>query len=242
MNNPRFLGIIPARAGSKGIKRKNLVQLNGKPMIQYTFEAVEKSRFLDRTVLTSDDPEIIELGKSFKIQIPFVRPEHLATDTALTIEVIKHTIDYLEINEHYIPDAVVLLQPTCPLRDEIDIDTSISMYVEENRKFGIESLISVNKPSQHPAECFCIKNNQMEFAVNSEKKGRQTFPEYFFINGAIYISSMRMLRDKNVFFDPLQRNAFYVMHPSHSIDIDSTFELDIAEGLLKIKKVSKLRD
>jgi CMP-N-acetylneuraminic acid synthetase len=239
MKNKNFLGIIPARSGSKGIKRKNLALLDGKALIQYTFEAIEESRLLDKTILSTDDLDIIELGKSFKISIPFIRPDYLASDTALTIDVVLHALDYLEKDENYVPDAVILLQPTSPLRDGNDIDAAISMYIEENKNFGTECLLSVNKPSQHPAECFCIENNHMKFAITSDKgfKGRQTFPDYFFINGAIYISSVRILREKNIFFDPYQRNAFYRMTPYHSIDIDSLFELDVAEGILKTKKI-----
>ncbi len=244
MKKQKFLGLIPARAGSKGIKKKNLTLLNGLPLIQYTFNAAKKSRLLDRIMLSTDDLDIIELGKSFGIWIPFIRPAYLAQDTSLTIDVVLHALNYLEKNESYIPDAVVLLQPTCPLRDEIDIDNAISIYIDEHRRFGTKSLISINKPSEHPAECFTIENNRMKFAVTSEEgfKGRQSFPEYFFINGAIYISSIELLKEKNAFFDPRQQNAFYFMHPSHSIDIDEIYDLDVAEGLLKTNKVLNLRE
>lgn len=240
----KFLGLIPARKGSKGIKNKNMTLLNNKPLIQYTLEAAEKSKLLDCTIVTTDDPVIIDFSKNFRVRVPFKRPDHLATDTASSLDVVLHALDYLEKNECYIPDYVVLLQPTCPLRDESDIDSSIMQYLEENRTFGTESLIAVNIPSEHPYECIHIEGHNMKFAFEESRKcsGRQAFSTFYFINGSIYISPVSTIRKKSSFFDPYERNSFYVMHPSHSVDIDEIFDLKVAEALLQTGNVFKKED
>lgn len=240
----KFLGIIPARKGSKGIKNKNMTLLNNKPLIQYTLEAAEKSKLLDSTIVTTDDPAIIDFSRNFRVKVPFKRPDHLATDIASSLDVVLHALDYLETNECYAPDYVVLLQPTCPLRDELDIDNSILQYLQESNTFGTKNLISVNTPSEHPYECIHIEGYNMKFAFEESRKcsGRQTFSSFYFINGAIYISSVETIRKKGVFFDPDDKNSFYIMHPSHSIDIDEIFDLKVAESLLRTGNVSKKED
>ncbi|WP_319508450.1 acylneuraminate cytidylyltransferase family protein [uncultured Methanolobus sp.] len=235
----KFLGVIPARKGSKGIKNKNLILLDNKPLIQYTLEAAEKSRLLDLTIVTTDDPGVIELSKEFNVNVPFRRPGHLATDTASSLDVVLHALDHLETNEGYMPEFVVLLQPTCPLRDEHDIDSSIEQYLEESKAYGTESLISVNVPSEHPFDCICIDGHDMELAFEKSEKccGRQGFSQFYFMNGAVYITPVNTLRKKGLFFDKKQKNSFYVMHQSHSIDIDEIFDLKVAESLLQTGNV-----
>jgi CMP-N-acetylneuraminic acid synthetase len=208
--NKKFLGVIPARKGSKGIKNKNMTLLDGKPLIQYTLEAAEKSRHLDLIIVTTDDTDVIEFSKKFNVKVPFKRPEHLSTDTATSLDVVLHALNYLEINEGYVPDYVVLLQPTCPLRDEYD-----------------------------PYDCIRIEGNDMELAFDASKNcsGRQSFSQFYFVNGAIYITPVGTLRNKGLFFDSESKNSFYVMHQSRSIDIDEVFDLKMAESLLKTGNV-----
>src|SRR6185503_2468342 len=103
----RCLGLIGARGGSKGIPRKNLVDLAGNPLIYYTFSEALKSKALDRVVLTTDDPEIAEFAKSCGVEVPFMRPDHLATDTAVMSDAIQHALDWLREHEGYVPDALV---------------------------------------------------------------------------------------------------------------------------------------
>jgi CMP-N,N'-diacetyllegionaminic acid synthase len=235
----KFLGIIPARKGSKGIKNKNLTLLDNKPLIQYTLEAAQKSRLLDFTIVTTDDSLVMDLSRKFNVKVPFRRPEHLATDTASSLDVVLHALDYLETNEGYVPDYVVLLQPTCPLRDEHDIDCSIEQYLEESKAYGTESLISVNIPSEHPYDCIHIEGHCMKLAFEESKKccGRQSFSHFYFVNGAIYITPVATLRKKGLFIDPEENNSFYVMHQSRSIDIDEIFDLKVAESLLQTGNV-----
>jgi CMP-N,N'-diacetyllegionaminic acid synthase len=122
----RVLGIIPARGGSKGIPRKNVRQLCGKPLLQYTAESAQAAKLLSRIVLSTEDVEIAELGKRFGVDVPFMRPVELAQDDTPTLPVVQHVLKRLEEqNDRF--DAVCLLQPTNPLRRPADIDACIEM-------------------------------------------------------------------------------------------------------------------
>ena len=112
IDKDKVLGLIPARGGSKGLPRKNILPVAGKPLIGWTIEAAKNSRYLDRLILSSDDREILETAEALGCESPFVRPEALATDSALAIDVIRHAVE--AVNDHF--DYIVLLQPTSPLR------------------------------------------------------------------------------------------------------------------------------
>ena len=126
------LGIIPARGASKGIPGKNIINVAEKPLLQYTIEAAQKSKFLNRVLLSTDDKKIAEVGKIFCVEVPFMRPTKLAQDDTPAIDVILHALDWLKQNDSYQPDAVVLLQPTSPLRTEKHIDKAIQLFLDKN--------------------------------------------------------------------------------------------------------------
>lgn len=226
--NKKILGIIPARAGSKRIPNKNLNLLGDKPLIQYTIEAGINSSKIDRLVLTTDDKNIIELASKFDIEIPFVRPDELSGDTSSSYDVVIHCLNWLSKNYNYHPDAVMLLQPTCPFRDSYDIDNAIEEYLNSSK----ESLISASKVFQHPCDCFKIVDGKIQFA-DAPIKGRE-FPEYYFDSGAIYITSVNFLKDRKIFFD--ESPIIFNMSKEHSIDIDEFFELRVADSLIHYKK------
>jgi len=142
----RCLGLIGARGGSKGIPRKNLVDLAGHPLIYYTFNEARKSKLLDRVVLSTDDPEIAALAKSCGVEVPFLRPAHLASDTAVLADAIQHALEWLQDHEGYAPDAILLLQPTSPLRQTRHIDEALTLFQNENA----DSVISLSSPQEHP--------------------------------------------------------------------------------------------
>lgn len=227
----RYLGIIPARGGSKGIPRKNLALLGDRPLLQYTVEAGLESRRLDRCLLTSDDPEMIMLARRLGCETPFRRPAELALDTTPTIAVVLHALDWLETKEDYRPDAIVLLQPTSPFRTAEDIDSSIGTYEARGR----ETLLSVSPVLQHPCEMVRIEAGRLSWAVERPAQyGRQAFPQYHFINGAIYIVTPYFLRSRNTFCD--RDSAIHVMERTHGIDIDDPDQLDLANGLVMVRE------
>ena len=120
------LVIIPAREGSKGIHLKNILMINGKPLIEYTINSAKKSKLVSRIIISTDSKKIAKIGKNLNIDIPFIRPKKISGDKATSFEVVKHTLEFLEKNESYIPDIIVLLQPTNPLRSTALIDKVIN--------------------------------------------------------------------------------------------------------------------
>jgi len=130
INNKTILTIIPARGGSKGVKRKNVRNLAGKPLIAWTIEAAKNSKYLDRVVLSSEDKEIIKIAKEYGCEVPFVRSKELAKDDTPGIDVVLHALNMIRERYNY----VVLLQPTSPLRTECHIDECIELCVKKKQK------------------------------------------------------------------------------------------------------------
>lgn len=232
-----YLGIIPARGGSQSIPRKNLVKIAGKPLIAYTFEAALASKALNRTILTTDDAEIAALGGEYNIEVPFMRPAELSHGSAVLEDVIKHALDWLKGNESYTPDAVVLLQPTSPLRRAERIDEAIGIFEEKD----VQSLVSVSPPVEHPCDMVSFKDDKMTFLFEREGflvgKQRGEYPDYYFLNGAIYIFKTEALFKYGSRFG---KTVFpYLMPQIESIDIDSLDDLKIAELIIKDRNSSQ---
>jgi CMP-N,N'-diacetyllegionaminic acid synthase len=233
-NSSRYLGLIPARGGSKGIPRKNLAPLGDRPLVQYTIEAARDSRRLDRVVLSSDDAEIIALARSLGVEAPFTRPAELATDAARSVDVVLHALDWLAHQEAYVPDAVVLLQPTCPFRDGHDVDAAIAAY----ETAGGETLLSVSPVLQHPCEMVRVRDGRPEPAVPhpAPGAGRHALPAFYFIDGAIYIATPGFLRGRRQFHD--DTSAVHVIERSHGFDIDDPEQLELARALLLLRSAA----
>ncbi len=224
----KVLGIIPARGGSKGIKNKNMQLLNGKPLVWHAAETALKSAVLDRIVLNTNDDTIIEAMQSHaKIDIPFKRPEHLATDTSLISDTIAHLLEWLETNENYIPDAFMLLEPTCPLRTVEDLQEAIKLY----KSAGKHTLISVSEPQQHPSNMICANENGYDYCLqrNVNARGRQDFHPTWFINGAVYITATDYFKRSKKVYD-LNSCALYVMPSERAFDINTPFDLALVRA------------
>lgn len=231
MNN-KFLVIIPARIGSKGITRKNIVNLNGKPLIQYSIEpAVRliKEKKADEAIVSTDSKEIAHIAEKLGIKVPFIRPKELARDKSKSVDVILHALDYLENNNMFF-DAVVLLQPTAPLRSYKDIINAVDLF---NRK-SADSLITVYEESGLSDLIMYKKDGCFAVPLNEDhNKGvrRQNFEKIYIRNGAVYITRVDYLRkNKKVISDiPL----VYEMPRDRSVNIDSRGDLEVAECILK---------
>jgi CMP-N-acetylneuraminic acid synthetase len=233
-----ILGIIPARGGSKGVPKKNIIPLLGKPLIQYTIEESLKSKKLDKVIVSTDDEEIAEISKSLKAEVPFIRPAELATDTAIAVDVIKHAILKMEDLDKKRYHIVVMLQPTSPLRTSRDIDNAIGLLKGE-----VDSAVSVvDVGEHHPLRMHRLVNDG--WLINYIHQGkrdtrpRQELPPVYLRNGAIYIAR------RNVIFsgDVVGKNCkAYIMPPEKSINIDTKLDLILAEYLLK-KAVIKNTD
>ncbi|AXI10441.1 acylneuraminate cytidylyltransferase [Oceanobacillus zhaokaii] len=227
----KFLAIIPARGGSIGIPRKNLVKINNEPLIQYTIDEALSSKYLDEIIVSTEDQEIAQVAKQLGANVPYLRPYYLASDTSKTVDAIMHVIE--KQREHgFEYDYVVILQPTQPLRKSWHIDDAIENIV----KYYQESLVSVSKVKEHPLLIRKLNvDNVLEPLLKmSSTVRRQDFEDYYKINGAIYINKINSNLTKNTSFND---NKFaYVMDGQYDIDIDEKFDLEVFKLMLRKKR------
>lgn len=232
-NEKRIIAIIPARGGSKGIPRKNIINLCGKPLISYTIEAARKSKYIDYVMVSTDDEEIADVSKQYGAMIPFMRPAELASDTARTVDAILHCIKSLkELNECF--SDLVLLQPTEPLRTVEDIDSAIEKYYENYPC----SLVSLSEVDDHPILIRTIEGNELRPLLNvSSTCRRQDMPKYYRVNGCIYINAVESINENTSFNDNL---VPFIMEKSHSVDIDELSDLALAEYYIRMLRYDGL--
>lgn len=217
------LAIIPARGGSKGVPRKNIRPLAGKPLIAWTIAAAQKSAYIDRLIMSSEDEEIIGVAKTWGCEAPFVRPAELARDETLGIEPVLHALDTLP---GY--DYVVLLQPTSPLRETADIDGCIARCAEGDAP----ACVSVSPPVQHPYWTYRIDGEGcLSPLFDNIPDRRQDLPAVYALNGAVYVARTADLRQTRDFLMP--GAVAFVMPDARALDIDTPADLTIAECLLE---------
>jgi CMP-N-acetylneuraminic acid synthetase len=228
-NNKRFLAIIPARSGSKGLKDKNIKVMNGKPMLSYSIEAAAVSGIFDNIVVSTDSEEYADIARQYGASIPFLRPEFLAADTTTTNDVLEYTLNRLkEMKQEY--DYFVLLQPTSPLRKAEDIVESAKLLFSKEA-YTIVSVCEVD----HSPLYMNVLNESLsmeDFLSKDIKTRRQDLQQYYRLNGAIYISEVNyFLKCKNFYGDKCYA---YIMDKKRSIDIDDEIDFLIADTIMKI--------
>ena len=223
----KILGLIPARGGSKGVPGKNIRLLGGIPLLGYTANAALNSKLLTKTILTTDDTEIVKIGLQFGLAVPFLRPEHLADDTTPTLPVIQHAIQYLADQGEFF-DAVCLLQATSPFRTKDFIDHAILKFIES----GTDSLMSV-LPVPHefnPHWTFepdAAGHLQIATGEKDIIKRRQDLPKCFFRNGSVYITKVEVIAKQNSIYG---RSISYVESDNeYHCNIDTLADWEIAE-------------
>ncbi len=211
--NSTVIAIIPARGGSKGLRRKNVLPVSGKPLIAWTIEAAKRASRISRLILSSDDQEIIDTAKGYGCEVPFIRPAELATDAASSVDVVLHALEHVQDCEY-----VMLLQPTSPLRNSQDIDAAFDLMMEKNA----ETCVSVCPVEESPYWMYRVDDNERLRPLlqrNELPARRQDLPEVFILNGAIYISKVKRLIATRSFID--QDTVGYAMSRERSIDIDT---------------------
>lgn len=223
----KYLAIIPARGGSKSIKNKNFIDLNGKPLISYSIEEslkVKNMGYLDEVIVSTDSLKIKEISEMFGAKVPFLRPNEISNDNAKSIDLILHAIEfYKKKDKHF--DAVILLQPTSPLRKSNDILNALKLFEE----FNSESLISCFEEEYINESVMYKASNEHAIPLSKDHNigGRRQEKENVYIrNGAIYITktSYLILNKKIISDKPLM----YLMKKDKSINIDSNFDLELA--------------
>ena len=226
--NKKILAVIPARGGSKGIPSKNIFNVGGQPLIKYTIDCAKNSKYLDRTVISTDSLEIKRVAEEYGGDVPFMRPAELALDTSKTIDSIVHAVKTLkEMGEEY--DYVMIIQNTVPLRKSWHVDESIEKIVDSNER----SLVSVTEVEQHPIlmrtlnEDGTLKNL---LHMNSTMR-RQDFPKFYKVDGAIAIQKIDKEFNLNTSIN--DGKLAYIMDSKYSIDIDNYIDIKVIEYYLE---------
>ena len=214
-----ILAVIPARGGSTGIPGKNIIEVAGRPLIAYTLEAAKNSRFIDYVLVSTDSEEIADAARKYGGEVPFLRPDELASDTAKTIDAVLHCVKEMEkLGKSF--DTVILLQPTSPLRTAKDIDGAIELFF----KNGEKSLVSVSELDVNPVLIRRVEDGRAVPILNeSSTVRRQDFKKYYRVNGAIYINKASELGSETSLND---NETAYIMDSSHCIDIDSMEDIE----------------
>lgn len=231
-----IIGIIPARGGSKGIPKKNIKLLRGKPLIYYSIDATKNSKLLTHAYVSSEDDEIISIVKKYNAKV-IKRPKELALDSTPIVPVLQHAINYLEPKIGKI-QILVLLQPTAPLRIGKDIDDAIRL-LQETEADSIITLVRVR--DTHPARMYYLKGDKMKSLLGDKYKftRRQELPPVYLRNGAIYAYKRHTIMKQEAQEGKDSRGL--VMPAERSINIDEPLDFEIAELMLK-KKLHKRDD
>jgi len=228
----RVLAVIPARGGSKGVPRKNIRDLCGKPVIAWTIEtALVVGEDLYRVIVSTDDPEIAVAAHAFGAEAPFMRPAELATDEAPGLPVIQHAVKFVEEEEGTPVDWVLILQPTAPFRNADDITEALRLA----REGGCDSVISVTRVlAEHPILMKKIEDDRLLPYCIEEKEGtrRQDYdPPAYIRNGAIYLTRRDVLMENDSIWGEVIRP--YVMPEERSYDIDSERDFRLVELVMR---------
>jgi CMP-N,N'-diacetyllegionaminic acid synthase len=228
----RILGIIPARGGSKGVPRKNIKLLNGKPLLQYTTEIALESQYLTDVILSSEDKQIITVAESLGIQVPFIRPSALADDQAPTIDVIIHALQWYG-NQAIFFDAVCLLQVTSPFRTVEFLDKAITKFMNS----GCDSLVSVQKvPHEYnPHWTFEVNlEGNLKIATGEDQiiSRRQELPDAYHRDGSIYITKTEVLLQQHSLYG--KSTSFIESSPEFHVNIDTLADWEKAEQISRI--------
>jgi CMP-N,N'-diacetyllegionaminic acid synthase len=227
----RILALIPARGGSKGLPRKNILPLLGKPLIAWTIEQALASEFVDEVCVSTDDTEIAEVAAASGAPVPFMRPECLAADATPSIDVIRHALGHYATSGRLF-DHLILLEPTSPLREVADIDGCLRKLLAEPRA---ESIVSVAPlESQHPAFAVDITEDGLLRPFVGEGfrvLRRQDLSDAYFFDGTIYASQTESLLARGTFYH--DRTAAWVVPRWRSLEIDEEPDLVCAEALMR---------
>ena len=225
-----MIAIIPARGGSKGVPKKNIRPLAGKPLIIWTIEAAKKSTHIDRIILSTDDEEIVSVCQGTGIEIPFMRPKDLAQDDSSAIDNYIYTMDCIIKEHRYDSDEFIVLLPTTPLRNSGDIDAAVDIFVEKHA----DSVISCTQMS-HPIDWVCNIDNEGRVLRNKmlevgKTMNRQDLESVYIPNGGVFVLSYSLLRVNYSYYS--DRTYAYIMPAERSVDIDTEFDFQFAEFLM----------
>ncbi len=232
MNDLKVLAVITARGGSKGIPRKNIKDLAGKPLIAWTIEAAQGSKLLTDYLVSTDDQEIADISRQCGAPVPFMRPAELATDTATSMGVVQHALKWQEENEGKTYDALMILQPTSPLRSSQDIDGCIEKMAETD----CDSVMSMVKLTDFAAKKLKVLDGDkirpwME-DEGRESSSRQALGDVYKRNCAVYLTKTERIMEGDLFGHD---SRAYVMPEDVSTDINTPLDFELLDFLMRRK-------
>jgi CMP-N,N'-diacetyllegionaminic acid synthase len=230
IDNKKILGIIPARSGSKGLKKKNLINLDGYPLIYWPIKAFQESKYIDEFVLSTNSKKIAKVANEFNCKTPFLRPEKISKDNSSSISTVIHAINFYK-KKNFVFDYIVLLEPTSPLTDCKDVDKAIKR-LHNNRK-NSESIVGISKNiSFHPDFNVKLnKNGLINFKNSLTHKRRQKLSELYFFDGSLYISKVDVILKKKTFYH--KKTLGYVTPKWKSLEIDDMTDYICVNALKK---------
>ncbi len=229
----KALFIILARGGSKGLPNKNIKLLNGKPLIAYSIECGLNSKYCTDLIVSTDSVQIAVMAKNYGANVPFLRPEHLANDTAKSAEAIIHAIDFqAQLGKEY--DLIVLLEPTSPLRDTEDIDNALERFISVKNAYTCVSI--VESESAHPTYLF-YKNKEniiTSFLDADNVVRRQDLNKLYYPEGSFYIANTQIFKEQK---------TFYINNHTLGYDLPKwkSFEIDTLEDFILVECIMKAK-
>jgi len=229
----KILGFIPARGGSKRIPNKNIAMLGGKPLIAHTIEAMKKSKYINRIVVSTDSPRIARVAKRYGAEVPFMRPKNISKSDSTELEFFDHALNWFEKFEKYEPDLIVMLFTTSPFRKVKSIDEAIERMIKNPQA---DSLKSVRLCSEHPYKMWTIEKGYLKPFVetadfNDHTLAYHLLPVVYIQNASIYITKPSTIKIKG---SPTGDIIIpYVMSEDESFDINNPLDLKIAGKLIK---------
>lgn len=233
----KVLAVIPARSGSKSVPHKNIRLMNGKPMLAYSIEHGKQSKYINRIILSTDSEKYAEIGREYGCEVPFLRPAEYATDTSLDIDVFYHCLRYLEETEGYIPDAVVQLRPTYPIRNVGDIDAMVELLFNSPEADSVRSIA----PAKEIAYKMWRKGEDGKITPlltdipEAYNYPRQELPEIYYQNACIDVARGRTILEQH----SMSGKTILGYEMSKNFDIDTEEEFQRAEQYLKFSMGSK---
>ena len=234
IDGKRVLAVIPARAGSKGLPGKNIKMLCGKPLIAWSIEVALNCPYIDTVMVTTDSDEIAVVARKFGAEVPFLRPEYLATDTATTFDAVKHVVDYYSDELCCNFDYVVLIEPTSPLRELDDLDSMLETISQNDKEF--DAIVSLGEVHEHPSIMKKVDGSLMspfcrELAVTSRRQDNEAA---YFPYGVAYIVKTPTLLQEKTFYP--ERTTYFVIQRHQCYEIDDIFDFLAIENIMKYQR------
>jgi len=230
----KIIGIIPARGGSKGLKNKNILKINQKPLIAWSILEAIKSKVLSKVIVSTDSLKISKIAKKYGAEVPFVRPKKYSNDQSKSSDLIIHALNFFKKKKINF-DYIMLLEPTSPLRDSKDIIRCVKLI----KKNKIDTLVSVSKiKSQHPRFVYkFISRHKIKPYISKKNLSarRQDIENLYFLDGTIYCSNVETFFKKKTFYH--KNTSAFVVPNWKAIEVDNLLDLKLSEFIMKNKKI-----